>query len=184
MCSVDGVDFQINNVIQHDGAPDRRYYSYKYKSAGLRYLIALSIRSSDIVYLAGPYLPGLYNDLQIFRMCGIKDELEPQEKIEADDGYSGDHPAFCICPKGYATRTDQKKLRGRVRMRHEHVNERMKNFQCLVRRFRHSIEQHSACFRAVAVLTQLAIESGKPMIDMSEYDDRLSDAQIVQRFGV
>lgn len=178
------MDFHINNKIRHDGSPDPRYYSYKYKAAGLRYLVAVSICSSDIVYLAGPYLPGMYNDLMIFRMCGIKDELEQREKVEADDGYSGDHPGYCICPKGYATRTDQKKLTGRVRMRHEHINERMKNFQCLSLRFRHSVEQHSACFRAVAVLTQLAIESGKPMIDMREYDDRLSDDQIRQQFAV
>lgn len=116
-------------------------------------------------------------------MCGIKDELEQHEKVEADNGYSGDHPGYCICPKGYATRTNQKKLRRRVQMQHEHINERMKNFQCLSLRFWHSVEQHSACFHAVAVLTQFAIKSGDPMIDMQEYDDRLSNDQIRQQFA-
>ena len=69
-------------------------------------------------------------------------------------------------------------------MRHEHVNERMKNFRCMVERFNHGIEKHSACFHAVAVLTQFSMESGEPMIDMSEYDDRLSDAEVLQHFGV
>ena len=108
----------------------------------------------------------------IFRMCGIKDMLENGEKVEADDGYKAEG-GYCICPAGYDTREDQKKMRGRVRMRHEHVNKRMKHFNCLLNRFRHSITKHGACFRAVAVLVQLTMESGEPMIDMSEYDDRL-----------
>ena len=34
------------------------------------------------------------------------------------------------------------------------------------------IEKHSACFRAVAVLTQLAIEFGEPLFTvLAEYND-------------
>jgi hypothetical protein len=69
-------------------------------------------------------------------------------------------------------------------MRHETINERLKNFHCLKVKFRHSASKHAACFWAVAVLTQLAIESGEEMFDMREYDDRLSDAQIIQLYGL
>ena len=166
------------------GKPDPDYFSYKFKAPGIRYLIALLIRTSDIVFLAGPYLPGQYNDLDILRDCGILDELEPQEKIEADDGYKGECPRYCLCPGWHQSREDQKRLHGHVRMRHEHVNKRMKNFNCLLNRFRSTPTKHSSCFRAVAVLTQLSMESGEPMINMREYDDRLSDDQIIQLFGV
>lgn len=69
-------------------------------------------------------------------------------------------------------------------MGHKHINEQMKNFNCLANRFNHGIEKHSAAFRAVAVITQLSIETGEPMIDMREYDDRLSDADVLLQFGV
>jgi hypothetical protein len=69
-------------------------------------------------------------------------------------------------------------------MRHETINERLKNFHCLKVKFHHSASKHVACFWAVAVLTQLRIESGEEMFDMQEYDDSLSDAQIVQLYGL
>lgn len=184
LASVDGVDFRILGKKLHDGQPDKRYYSFKFKAPGLRYMVVLPIRSSDIVFLAGPYLPGLYNDLQIFRMSGVKDEMEQTEKMEADDGYLGEHPAFCMVPSGEETRQDQQKLRGRVRMQHEHVNKRMKQFGCLLNCFRHGVEKHSYCFRAVAVITKLAMQAGEETIDVGEYDDRLSNTEILGRFGV
>ena len=39
-------------------------------------------------------------------------------------------------------------------------------------------------FRAVEVLTQLSMESGEPMIDMREYDDTLTDADVTYLYGV
>lgn len=123
----------------------------------MRYMVALSIRTSHIVFVAGPYLPGQCNDLEIFRDCGIIEELGPNEKVEADDGYMGECPRYCVCPGWHNSRVDQMELRGRVRMRHEHINKRMKNFGCLLNRFRSSVTKHSACFRAVAVLTQLSL---------------------------
>ena len=33
------------------------------------------------------------------------------------------------------------------------------------------IEKHSACFRAVAVLMQLAIKLGEPLFPVAEYND-------------
>ncbi len=47
-----------------------------------------------------------------------------------------------------------------ARARHETVNLRFKSKQVLVKRFRHSLAFHLACFRAVAVITQLSIEAG------------------------
>ena len=61
---------------------------------------------------------------------------------------------------------------------------RLKTFNCLLARFHDGVTKHGLCFRAVAVLTQLAIESGEPLMDMREYDDRLTDREVSQIFGV
>ena len=49
----------------------------------------------------------------------------------------------------------------------------MKQWACLRSKFRHhaDVRKHSACFRAVAVLTQLGFEFGEPLFDTSEYSD-------------
>ena len=114
LVSVDGVDFRVKGKKLFSGEPDPSYYSYKFKGPGLCYLVALSIRSSDIVYVAGPYFPGEYNDLEVLRDCGILDDLEPTEKIEADDGYMGECPRYCLCPGWHGIRVDQMEMRARV----------------------------------------------------------------------
>lgn len=63
LASVDGVDFRVKGKKLMSGKPDKRYYSFKFKGPALRYLIAMSVHSTDMVYLDGPYLPGVYNDL-------------------------------------------------------------------------------------------------------------------------
>ena len=135
--------------VLHSGRPDKRRFSHKFRKPAYRYEVAISIRSSDIVWIAGPFLPGVLNDLSIFRR-GLRDMLEPGERVEADDGYMGDNPLYVKCPGSYARRIDQERMRGRLRMRHETVNERIKNFGCLTDRFRHCMEKHASCFRACA----------------------------------
>lgn len=56
-----------------------------------------------------------------------------------------------------------KALKKEVRSRQEHVNKRMKQFQCLKQVWRHDLPKHKPAFEAVAVLTQLAIENLEPM---------------------
>ena len=76
---VDCTDFQIAEY----GEP---FYSYKFCRSGLRYEVALCIKTGDIVWVNGPYAPGEKNDLQIFRDC-LMGHLNPNERVEADDGY-------------------------------------------------------------------------------------------------
>ena len=124
------------------------------------------------------------NDLQIFR-DGLVHQLEGGERVEADDGYVGEAPLRVKCPGSYASRTDQEKVRGRVRMRHVTINEKIKNFKCMSVRFRHkSHEKHAACFRAVVVITQLTMELGEELFDCREYDDTMSDDQVRQLFNL
>lgn len=185
LVSVDGTDCPLINVFDENGRPDTRYYSYKHKRAGLRYEVALALRSENIVWIAGPYLPGRLNDISIFRLPGgLKEHLTQGERVEADDGYMGDCPQYIRCPGGLTSLNAQRKMRGRLRMRHEAINARMKIYKCLEFRFRHGIEKHSSCFRAAAVITQIGLRGGEEFMDMREYDDRLTDAQVQHLYGV
>jgi hypothetical protein len=54
---------------------------------------------------------------------------------------------------------------------HETVNSRFKSKQVLVKHFRHSLAFHSACFCAVAVITQLNIEAGESLFPVQYSDE-------------
>ncbi len=58
-----------------------------------------------------------------------------------------------------------------ARARHETVNLRFKSKQVLVKRFRHSLAFHSACFCAVAVITQLNIEARESLFPVQYIDE-------------
>jgi hypothetical protein len=76
----------------------------------------MSIRSSDIVWVAGSYLPGQWNDFMIFRH-GLECMLEPGEQIEAGNGYGAEEcPARCKVPSAVSSCQDQRKMRGRLRI--------------------------------------------------------------------
>ena len=72
----------MHGKVLFNGKPDKRYYSKKFDGPGLRYEIGLAIRSSAIVWIAGSYLPGQWNDIMIFR-DGLMGFLEPGERVEA-----------------------------------------------------------------------------------------------------
>jgi len=76
---------------------NKRLYSKKLKRPALRYELAIALRSDNIVWLSGPHLPGLTNDLQIF-CSALKHVLDEGGKCEADQIYVGEAPAFIKCP--------------------------------------------------------------------------------------
>jgi hypothetical protein len=85
--------------------------------------------------------------------------------------YQGEAPAHVKCPNMFTRKEQMLAMQQRVRNRHETVNKRFKQWGCIRERFRHGTEKHSACFRAVAVLTQLAIEFGEQLFSVEEYSD-------------
>jgi hypothetical protein len=101
------------------------------------------------------------------------------ERAEADDGYMGECPRYTLCPGHVSSDYVRRRLKGRVALCQETINERFKNSDCLVQRFtRHSATKHSSCFWAIAVLTQLALESGEPLFDVRESNDEFTDQHI------
>lgn len=102
----------------------------------------------------------------IFRK-GLKQKLLlAGEKTQADGGYPGEK-ATVNMPNESDT-NQLRKLKKQVRARHEHVNRRFKQFECLQQRFRHPLYKHKSCFLAVVVITQIAMENNEPL-DQVEY---------------
>ena len=142
------------------------WYSHKLNGPGIRYEIGISLKKGHLVWVHGPFPCGEWPDVMIFRHC-LKDFLDENERVEADDEYMGEEPVSCKMPGGFYSRSEDVGLwRQRLRSRHETANSRLKNFDILCQRYRHGLEDHAFIFRAVAVLTQLAIESGEPLFDL------------------
>ena len=159
LVSIDGTDFRIQSGY------GRKFFSHKFKGSGLRYEVALCILTGHIVWINGPYEPGKWNDIAIFRNSLIS-FLGPHERVEADDGYVGEAPQKVKCPCSFTNPEDTLQMQELVRSRHETVNKRFKQWGCLLNRFRHDIGKHGDVFRSVAVVTQLALLHGEPLFEV------------------
>lgn len=149
--TVDGTDFQINEPKPFSS----RWYSHKFKSAALRYEIAVSL-AGEIVSIAGAFEAGAYPDLKIFRK-GLRNALYHDERVIADCGYSD---VKCVTPDDLHGR--RKRIASRLRARHEIINGRIKNYGIMRHRFRHDVIKHRYCFRAVANIVNLSLRKCPP----------------------
>jgi hypothetical protein len=61
-------------------------------------------------------------------------------------------------------------MQGRVRACHETLNGRLKNWVILSQVYRHDIMRHGNVLRACAVVMQLTIKNGEPLLEV-EYED-------------
>jgi hypothetical protein len=164
LVSVDCVDFRIP-------FHGRRFHTHKWKfGSGLRYEVAVGILSGDVVWISGPYEPGIWNDISIFRN-GLLSMLEEGERIEADDGYRGAAPRYVKCPRSMGHHGGSTEaMQAIVRRRHESVNKRFNQWMILKSIYRGDIRNHGQLFRTVAIITQLAIENGEPLFSV-DYED-------------
>ena len=132
------------------------FSSHKFaKKGGLRYEVGLCILTGDIVWINGPFPCGDWNDMSIFR-SSLMSHLEHGERVEADDGYIGEHPRYVKCPAGFANPAATEFMQRRVRSRQETVNKRFKHFEILKQIFRSDLDKHGDAFRACAVITQIS----------------------------
>jgi hypothetical protein len=145
---VDGTDFRVAKSYE------RPYYSYKFKKSGIQYKVALCIKTGDICWLVGPYLPGIWNDNMIFQ-DGLVNYLEAGERCEADDGYRGSAPLYAKCHGVIEANPDKAGMQQRLRNRQETVNKWFKNWAILSNLFRHKLPEHQTVFGAIVVLAQL-----------------------------
>ena len=162
LLSVDGTDFRIAKSYE------KPFYSFKFKKSGFRYEVALCIKTGDICWWSGPYLPGLWNDNMIFQ-DGLVHHLEEGERCETDDGYCGSAPRYAKCPGVVEAIPDNAEMQQRVRNRQETVNKRFKNWAILSTPYRHKLLEHQTVFGAFVVLTQLCFAEN-PLFQV-EYND-------------
>ena len=80
----------------------------------------------------------------------MKHMLIDGERVLADSGY---RDSRCLIPG-----QTKDKVFNRARARHETFNARFKYYNVVAVRFRHKINIHSSCFRAVVNLTHLQLK--------------------------
>lgn len=123
LVSVDGTDFCIPEQTPFS----KEWYSHKFNGPGLWYEVAVSIKGGDIVWVNGPFKPGKWNDISIFKE-GLVKKLSCGEKVEADKGYQSHEK--CITPCNYRNELQVKKA-AMIRSRQEGVNRKLKVFEAL-----------------------------------------------------
>jgi hypothetical protein len=121
--------------------------------SGLRYEVGLCILTGDICWWSGPYAPGNWNDLTIFR-DSLVSMLEPGERCEMDRGYQGSAPTYVKCPGALEADSNTAEIQQRVRSRQETINEWFKNWAILSTLYCHDLLEHQTVFGAIVVLTQ------------------------------
>ena len=137
----------------------QKWWLHKFNGPGVRYEIALSIRTGLIVWINGPFPCGSYPDAIIFER-NLLGMLGRFERVEADKGYSKFDPTHAKNPC-FAIGEDLKELQNRVRARQETINKRCKQWGVLRQRWRNHLDQHHVVFTAVAIITQLSILAGE-----------------------
>jgi DDE superfamily endonuclease len=153
--SIDGTDCPIREPGDFSG----RWFSHKFKGAGLRYEIGICIQTGWIVWKNGPYPCGAYPDITIARDWLYK-VLGVGEMYVADRGYrDGDERA--LLPMGYSSPLET--MMSEARARHETVNNRIKNFKILSEKFRNDLAKHWVCFHSIVTMLQLEIETTRPL---------------------
>ena len=152
--SVDGTDFRT--VEYKPFHSDRK--SHKSNGPGLRYEIGIAVATGWIVHVFGPFPCGEYPDLRIARMY-LHNKLPAGEYYIADDVYKAKHTPVVI---GSMVPPHELKRFKKIRSRHENINGRFKEWDCLSKTYRHEEEKHFDMFMAVVVITQMEMWNGRP----------------------
>ena len=160
--SVDGVHCPINEPRKK---PSAKWYLHKFNNLGLAYEIAVSVYSSKVVWVRGPFSAGT-SDLSIFKRLvkGLKYKMPFGTKAIADRAYTSES----VC----ATRNDEfddprvRKFKRLARAHHENFNARIKVYNALTIPFRHGVEKHGTVFDVACILVQYDMENGHPLFEV------------------
>ena len=168
--SVDGTDCPVFEPYPFD----RKMLSHKINGPGVKYEVAVCLKTGKIVWINGPFIASV-NDGRIFRE-GLSTLLCRDECVECDKGYLGDDK-MRLPHMGFTSK--ERKMKSNARAQQECINGRLKQFNVLTTHFRHMkpnregmLKKHGMCFTAVAVITQLKLTVGGESIFAKglEYD--------------
>lgn len=148
--SLDGTDCPI----QEPQTFHPKWFSHKFRGAGIRYEIGLSIGNGDIVWASGGLPCGEWPDIKIAKNLYLK--------------YARDE--VTLADKGYRFRNYFKNptnaMEKRIMARHETLNGRLKQFKVLSCKFRHPLKKHPSIFHACVNILQLSIQCGEKLFDL------------------
>lgn len=131
------------------------WFSFKFRSSGLRYELSLNIRTGFLVWVHGGYPCGAYSDLRLSREAFVL-SLNKGERTLADKGYKDSE--YFILPNVHNIHQH-----GVIMARHETVNGRLKQFRILQQEFRNAIHKHPMVVHAVANIVQISLMNGHPL---------------------
>jgi hypothetical protein len=164
--TVDCVDCMIREPKHPTYNQDSSFSSHKFKKAGLRYELAISVHTSDLIWVNGPYKCGSDADITIFRSGGLKDKMEqlPGKKCIADRGYEAE-PNLISIPNSL-DEDYVHEFKSRARCRHENFNGRLKKYKTMDCFWEYGIKKHGIAFEAICVTCQYRMENGHPLWDV------------------
>ncbi len=139
-----------------------KWYAHKCKGAGVRYEAAVSLYTSKIIWIKGPFPCGEFPDAKIFHLF-LKKELDKHEMGVADRGYRSISQLSTKMPHQQKAK---RKFIGRILAQQETVNQRLKKFGCLCIKFRHDLKDHILYFKAVSVIVQLRLADDNPIYSL------------------
>jgi hypothetical protein len=172
LVSVDGIHCRVFEPTQGTYSKNPKYYSHKFNQSALAYEVAISVFDNQVVWVNGPFRGGK-GDRDIFRK---DDEEDPNrkaleemiidgKKVIGDSAYKAkDLPMITVARDGHTKETA--KFISRAKVRQEHFNAKLKNFNILSETFRHGIHKHQTCFEACLVLCTYQIERSAPLFDV------------------
>ncbi len=160
---LDGTDMPVEMKFSE------KFMSHKFKGNGLKYEVGVCIVTGRIVWVHGPSRAG-WNDITLARQASVS-FLNDNEMAVADSGYRGEMQRIKTPDLMHFCSGEQYYDASAARSCHKTVNSRFKTKQILVKRFHHPLAFHSACFGAVAVITQLNIEAGKSLFHVQYIDE-------------
>ena len=134
-----------------------RWYSYKHKSAGVRYETCFSIERCSLAWVHGPFECGAFPDLKRFQLF-INKNFEEGVRVIRDGSYSDVRREL---PPDESN--EQYKLYAIIRARHKTLNARLKNVFVLSDCFQHKPCLHAYSFQAVANITRLMLQGTNPL---------------------
>ena len=166
--SADGVDFKVWEKKHPRYNIDKKACSHKFNSCAAKYLIALSLQESKVVFIAGPYIGGV-SDTEMMVHSGLQDLLiEKKKLVMVDRGFHSDIKLHRET-HAYPDEIDNPKLhnfKSRARLRQEAFNGKLKKFSIMEQTFKHKFEKHKFVFEAVVVIVQFQMENGQPLFSV------------------
>ena len=164
---VDGTDCKTWEPKHPTFPVDPKSMSHKFKHGGLKHEIAVAIYEDRIVWVNGPFPAGRH-DMTIFREDGLKKRMPEDKMAVLDRGCrtSRKDEAHRLATPMIGDDAELHIFMSRVRCRTETVMGRLKEFKCLSETFRHGVEKHEWCFKAVAVIVQYQMDHGNYLYEV------------------